>query len=192
MKGLGILLAAGFSKRLGQNKSFVTFRGEYLLDIAINKLKNTEINSRIIIANDKNYDYIKTHHKDLKVILNDKNTGQNSSIKLALSYAKGYDYAMFMAIDQPFLKINNINKIITHFKKGHIIIPKYGNFNGLPTIFSSEFFDDLSNLDGDFGGKKIAKTNASKIIYVKIDDVLQNYDIDTMQDLQVLRRDYGF
>lgn len=188
MKSAGILLAAGYSRRLGQDKSFVKYKGFNLIDLAIKNFLLSNLNKHIVIAGLNNYDYIHTKYPKINVILNSNNTGQNSSIKLGIEVIKDYDFAMFMAIDQPFLKLSTINKVISSYKKNHIIVSSYNGNNGLPTIFDKIYFDELLQIVGDKGGKDVIKKYLDKVIFVNGLDEIENFDIDTQEDLEILRR----
>lgn len=192
MKSAGILLAAGYSRRLGYDKSFVKFKNQNLIDIAVDKFLSTNLNLHIIIAGKNNYDYLINKYNNAKIILNTANIGQNSSIKLGLQFVNDCDFAMFMPIDQPLLTLETINKTISNYKKNHIVITKYKQNNGLPTIFDKIYFNELSLIVGDKGGRDVIKKYISNVIYVDCLDELENYDIDTQEDLEFLRRNCEF
>lgn len=187
IKTLGVLMAAGYSKRMGFNKSFLKLDDEYLCDIAMRKLKNASFDERFVVANELNYEYLKTKYPEIKILLNAKNSGQNTSIRVAIKNAISFDSAMFFAIDQPFLKDLSIKKIQKSFEKGKIIVPRFNHSNSLPTIFSKEFFIDLANIDDDFGGKYIIKKHITKVKFVDFSDELEGFDIDKISDLERLK-----
>lgn len=185
MKGVCIILAAGYSKRLGTNKSFLKYKNAYFIDIVIKKA--LELNMDIkIVANENNYEYLKTNYKDLNIILNAFNKGQNTSIKIALNNSLDYDYALFLPIDQVFLKSNSIKTIISKYKENYIVVPRFNKINSLPTIFDKSYFKELCELDNDSGGRVLIQKYKDKVIFVDLDDELEGKDIDTKEDLRLI------
>lgn len=185
MKGICIILAAGYSRRLGLNKSFLKYKNTYFIDLIIQK--TLELNMDIkIVANENNYEYLKTNYKDFNVVLNAFNKGQNTSIKIALNNVLDYDYAIFLPIDQIFLKTNSIKTIISKYKENYIIVPRFNNINSLPTIFDKKYFKELCELDNDSGGKVLIQKYKDKVIFVDLYDELEGKDIDTKEDLRLI------
>ncbi|MBT0885558.1 NTP transferase domain-containing protein [Campylobacter sp. 2018MI10] len=185
MKGICIILAAGYSRRLGLNKSFLKYKNTYFIDLIIQK--TLELNMDIkIVANENNYEYLKTNYKDFNVVLNAFNKGQNTSIKIALNNVLDYDYAIFLPIDQIFLKTNSIKTIISKYKENYIVVPRFNNINSLPTIFDKKYFKELCELDNDSGGRVLIQKYKDKVIFVDLYDELEGKDIDTKEDLRLI------
>ena len=71
--------------------------------------------------------------------------------------------------------------MINEFKKNKIVVTKYGEKNGIPAIFSKLFFNELLELNEDFGAKKIINQNKESLIILKPDPNTL-VDIDTPED----------
>ena len=109
-------------------------------------------------------------------------------MKLGLKVLEKCDGYMFFSGDQPNLTQKTIRKVMKNFEKGMIIIPEYNGKQGLPTIFSENFRDELLNLEGDTGGKPVLIKNSDKIKKIKIEDISEGMDIDTKEEYEILKR----
>ena len=80
--------------------------------------------------------------------------GQSQSIKLGILNTSPADGYMFFTADQPLIDSYTINLLLDTFakNKNSIILPRYKNKSGSPTIFSVKFKEQLLDLQGDIGG----------------------------------------
>lgn len=181
-----ILLAAGNSKRFNGNKLLTKFNNKKLYMHTLEKLKDIKGLTKIIIVTQ--YDEIMSKSIELgfDVILNqESNLGISNSIILGINMDKTADGYMFMVCDQPFIKVENINKLIYEFKNSNkgICSIGYKDILGNPNIFSSKYLDELLTLKGDVGGKHILKKHIDDLKIVQIEDEEELKDIDTRTDL---------
>ena len=173
----GIILASGFSKRMGQNKLLMKISSEEIVRIVIREIKKSNIKNIILVARDENVIKIGEEEKITVIKNNNANLGQSESIKLGVNEADlNYDF-MFFCADQPFLDKESINKLIYKSKeyKGNIIVPKVKEKTGNPVIFPMEF---------NIGGKQIIKSNKEKVRYITIENELFLEDIDTIEEYE--------
>ena len=198
MKISAVIMASGFSKRMGENKLLLKYMGMSFIENTIKKVLESgfyEINlvtSHNEIENiyrnlletngfkkEKNHNFIitKNHNPD---------KGISESIKLGVKNLKPCDAYMFFTADQPKLSTETIKYIMSKAEIDKIIIPKYNNENGSPTIFGGNFKDNLLYLEGDTGGKQIVQENKGKVKYLDIKNVEDGIDIDTQEEYRKL------
>ena len=198
MKISAVIMASGFSKRMGENKLLLKYMGMSFIENTIKKVLESgfyEINlvtSHNEIENiyrnlletngfkkEKNHNFIitKNHNPD---------KGISESIKLGVKNLKPCDAYMFFTADQPKLSTETIKYIMSKAEIDRIIIPKYNNENGSPTIFGGNFKDNLLYLEGDTGGKQIVQENKGKVKYLDIKNVEEGIDIDTQEEYRKL------
>lgn len=183
-----IIMASGFSSRMGTNKLLLPYNGKALVEHILDKVKVCGFYSTILIA--QNYEVIDMGKKrGIKVVYNNKaKEGQSQSIKLGiLNSPDAMGYAFFTA-DQPLIDIETIKLLMDSFYKEEdsIIIPTFKEKRGTPVIFPKRFKNDLLALEGDTGGRNIINKNIDdvKLIEVKKDYVL--WDIDTQEEYKSL------
>ena len=92
---------------------------------------------------------------------------------------------MFMVCDQPFIKVNSINKLIEEFNNGNkgICSVGYKDRLGNPNIFSRKYLSELLSLKGDIGGKYVLKKHIYDLKIIQVEDEEELKDIDTRADL---------
>jgi len=128
---------------------------------------------------------------DLEVVENKKwNEGMSTSLRCGLEASikliKDVDGIIFMVSDQPFVSTLLLDDLLkTQREKGlPIIASDYGGVLGTPVLFHKIFFEELMNLQGDTGAKKLIEDHKSLIASVSFPK--GNIDIDTMEDYDAL------
>ena len=96
--------------------------------------------------------------------------------------AKTEDYYMFAVADQPYLKSQSVIKLIDKVleNKGNMRLAfslRCGDAVGNPCVFHSSLIPQLLSLEGDKGGRSVAKKH--DCVYVDIADERELMDIDT-------------
>lgn len=176
-----IILASGYSRRMGRNKLLLQYKGKMLIEHTIEVIKQGCFLEVAIVAREE--EVIKIGKRNgLKVIKN-KNAvkGISESVKLGVTHTTETDGYMFFTADQPFLDKDTINGLIYEFKEasGYIIVPRCDGRRGNPVIFPYTFKEDFLKLEGDVGGKIIINKNLDKVKFVEIHDSTKLFDIDT-------------
>ena len=91
--------------------------------------------------------------------------------------------------DLPGIKSSHINSIIeehllTDNRKSKITIPSFKGQKGNPVIWGRSFFHDLSNLEGDVGGRTLFSEHPAAINILEMDDPWVVKDADTPEDFE--------
>ena len=95
------------------------------------------------------------------------------------------DYYMFAVADQPYLKSQSVIKLIDRVleNKGNkrlVFSLRCGDAVGNPCVFHSSLIPQLLSLEGDKGGRSVAKKY--DCVYVDIADERELMDIDTLSN----------
>lgn len=190
--GIGIiLLAAGSSSRLGQSKQLLLYKGETLL---INAAKaaiqsGADYCVAVLGAND-------SKHKenisalDMPTIYNSQwQEGIGSSIKAGLSYLQSrqnenLEAAVVMVCDQVYITAAHLQLLIETYKKNKnsIVASSYNDTYGVPAVFDSKYFQDIKELKGEEGAKKIISQFKKVVNFVDFPGGA--IDIDTLGDYE--------
>ncbi len=99
--------------------------------------------------------------------------------------AETEDYYMFAVADQPYLKSQSVIKLIDKVleNKGNmksVFSLRCGDTVGNPCVFHSSLISQLLSLEGDKGGRSVAKKY--DCVYVDIADERELTDIDTLSN----------
>ena len=95
------------------------------------------------------------------------------------------DYYMFAVADQPYLKsqsvIKLIDKVLENKENKRLVFSlRCGDAVGNPCVFHSSLIPQLLSLEGDKGGRSVAKKY--DCVYVDIADERELMDIDTLSN----------
>lgn len=179
----GIIMASGYSRRMGTNKLLMDFKGKKIIEYVIEATIESRLNEVLLIYKDEIIKNIGNYY-GIKTIYNDKShMGQSQSIVYGVENAT-YDSYMFFTGDQPFITAELIDFLIESHKnnKEKIIIPCYKGKRYTPTIFPKLFKEDLLNIEGDQGGRNIIKNNPKMVKKINIWDEKLLIDIDTQDE----------
>lgn len=180
----GIILASGFSRRMGQNKLLMKIKEETIIEKVIKEVKKSELEKIYIVTNNDEIKNI-AYKFNIEVIEN-RNAikGQSESIKIAVKEVEKNGDFMFFCGDQPFIDFITINNLINESKKNKnkIIVPVFETKKGNPVIFPVNFKLDLLNIEGDVGGRNIIKNNKERVVFFKVDKEMFLKDIDDNEE----------
>ncbi|MEM7297650.1 MAG: nucleotidyltransferase family protein [Bacteroidota bacterium] len=187
-----IVLAAGESKRLGKPKQLLTYQNTSLLQRVIDISDGIKAISKVVILGahaDKISSEINNH--SLEVLINeDWAEGIASSIRTGISAllkskssVKG---ALFLLSDQPHLTHDHLKNLLSIHRNDQPCITgsHYADQVGVPVIFSHHYFDELIELTGDQGAKKIVVKHPDAIQHIVLEG--GEIDIDTIDDYKNL------
>lgn len=188
-----VLLAAGGSIRLGRPKQLIRFNGKTLIQHAIDSAVDVPLKSRVLVlgsSEDQILGMIDT--KSFHTCRNENwEDGMASSlkkgIKESLRIEPNLNAILILVSDQPFISMELLNEMIELYKsQSSIVVCQYGDVKGVPVLFGSKYFNELLQLSGDQGARKIMMKYEKMQSVVKFDQ--GNFDIDTMEDLDRLNK----
>lgn len=110
-------------------------------------------------------------------------SGIASSLASGIEAAKqlSLDGVLVMTTDQPLIAAASLQKLIEAFESGHrIVASAYDDIVGVPVVFGSEYFDDLTKLEGDDGAGRWLRARPNDVTEIRIDNA--SIDIDTPAD----------
>ncbi|MCK5210387.1 MAG: nucleotidyltransferase family protein [Cyclobacteriaceae bacterium] len=187
-----LIMAAGASRRLGQPKQLLEYKGESLIRrISKEALKAKIGNITVVLGYDNKN--IEKEITDLKVnvFFNEEwEEGLGASIRNGLKYIldnKPDTNAILLSmVDQPFVDAVHLKKLANAYDAARkmIIASAYSGTFGVPVLIDSFYFDLLKELKGDEGGKKIFVNYIKDI--VEIPFIEGAIDIDEKKDLKTL------
>lgn len=198
-----IYMAAGNSRRFGSNKLFYELDGKpmyrHLLERLIeikdryNKLKSDSlaIDITVVTRYREILDYCSSIPDCHAVLSPDSEKGISYTIKAGIMAVQEQkktgmqDYYMFAVADQPYLKSQSVIKLIDRVlgntgDERLTFSLRCGAAVGNPCVFHSSLIPQLLSLEGDKGGRSVAKKY--DCVYVDIADERELMDIDTLSN----------
>lgn len=106
--------------------------------------------------------------------------GISSSIKIGLNANTDADAQLFTVSDQPWLSWRTICELIREFQNSEkgIACVSYQGKMGNPCIFRKKYYEELSKLEGDRGGKKVIMKHPEDTQIIEVSDERELEDID--------------
>lgn len=185
-----IVLAAGMSKRMGQeNKLLLQYQESSLINGTLHQLTKIKDNIETIIVLGHQAIDIKNQLDDSPAIIvtnPDFVTGQTSSIQTGIRacspLTKGY---MICLGDMPFIQTTDYTAIIDFWKQSNennIVRPFVDEQPGHPVIFDRSYKEQLLRETSGDGCRQIIKQHVSHLIPFHSNRNCYIDDIDTKED----------
>jgi len=181
-----IILAAGMSVRMGQQKLLLPWQNTTIIESVIQQIPD-DIPNRLVILGSHNEE-IKKQIRNLQVktdINKNYKEGMLSSVICGFNLLpKSAKAAMVFLGDQPGISPDVIHRVKEAWRKSKkpIVIPTFNGRRGHPVLIETKFTDEINQLDGNIGLKQLMNNHASEIYEVPCDDSEILYDIDTPSD----------
>lgn len=176
-----ILLAAGNSTRFNGNKLLSIINGKEMYLHTVENILNFKFNGITVVTQYEEIRKCMISH-NIDVVMNHESIkGISHSIRLGIEHNTNCDAYMFLVCDQPYLRVESIEKFVTAFLTGDkgIACLGYNGRYGNPVIFAKEYEKELLCLTGDTGGKSILKKHLNDLVSVNVKNEIELLDIDT-------------
>jgi molybdenum cofactor cytidylyltransferase len=191
----GVVLASGFSRRLGQSKLNLQVGGRTLLERALDTISAVEeLGQRVVVLQPEGLMFLnRARYPEITPLANpDAVEGQSAAIRLAtaeLAADPAVEAVIFSVVDQPFLTPVVFATLAQAWTngEGEILVSTYGGRRGNPVLFGRRFFAELRALAGDVGGREILRAHPEAVREIAMPDPAAGQDIDTWEDLQAAR-----
>ena len=164
MRVVAVVLAAGFSKRLGMPKQSVLWKGETLLARA-ERVAREVADEVIVVTRENNPDAAE---------------GMASSIRAGVRAAGENARILITLCDQPLVTAEHLRALIA--TDAPIVATGYRGVAGVPAVFAPQFVPDLLALRGDRGARSIIEAHRAETAVIPFEDAA--LDIDTAEDLR--------
>ena len=185
-----VILAAGFSSRLGQPKALARIHGVSLLRrtlMAAAGLKGADI--VVIVPRAARRYQVETHRTKATLVVNpDRALGLSSSVRLGIAKSRYAPAILFLPVDMIDLASADLKRLVRARQSAgrRVIARRIGTRGAAPMILPRRFYALASGIAGDVGLRWLTGQLAADNILL-IDMPSAARDIDTPQDLGAAR-----
>lgn len=178
-----IIMASGFSRRMGENKLKLSIDGKEMYKYTLDLVAKSKLEPKILVTNDEE---ILAYGKKLGLSTYENplaQEGKSGSITIGVENTpKEVEGYMFFVCDQPFVSLETLEAITAAFRKNPdcIAVPFYEGKRGAPMLFPSKYREGLLSLTKDQGGVVLLK--GAPVTEVAIPRGWEHIDIDTPKD----------
>lgn len=186
---IGIVLAAGQSKRYGSDKRLALLpEGQTLLHATLNLAQRHFTHTVLVLGhNDKSHE-LEIPNAVTIVHAPEAQIGLGTSIASAFQYLldtqSDAETAAVLLGDMPWIQDNTVERLKQKANASTIVRPIFQGQVGHPVFFGNAFWRDLSALSGDDGAKSVVRRHREACGFVDVDDVGVLKDVDRPEDLE--------
>ena len=182
MNIVGLLLAAGSASRFGSDKlRHALLHG---VPIAVQALRNLQPEVDEVLAVVKPGD-VGLFASECKTIVCERaSEGMGASLACAAQAAGKRDGYLVALADMPYIRRSSIAAVRAALEGGAALVaPYFRARRGHPVGIAGRFYEQLIELGGDEGAKKILAAHERELVKIPIGDPGVIRDIDTPADL---------
>jgi molybdenum cofactor cytidylyltransferase len=183
---VGILLAAGSSRRFGSNKLLAPLAdGTPLAVAAASKLVAVVPESIAVVRPGDDALAAVLAGKGLRIVeCAEAERGMGHSLAAGVAAASMADAWLIALADMPSTKISSIAGLIAQLHAGSVLVaPFHAGRRGHPVGFAAEFGAELLSLSGDAGARDLLARHAASLTRLDVNDPGILIDVDTPGDL---------
>ena len=184
----GIVLAAGFARRMGRQKLLLQLEGKPVVRWAVERLLPHVEDVVVVTGQDDSAVRDALTGLGVRFAVNPRpQEGQGSSIAVGIAALKPWTRATLIALgDQPKTPDPVVPALLAAFGRGGkpIVVPVFQGTQGTPVVFAREVFPELSQLTGDAGARSVVNARPQRVERVErvAFDLPMPLDVDTPED----------
>ena len=189
-----VVLAAGKSTRMKENKLLLRINGETLIRHVVKTATRSNADEVIVVVG---YEAEKVKQRLLrlqcKLIMNENYLkGQSESVKTGLTaVSSNAEAVMVLPADVALIDERSINKVIDEYRrsKNPIVIASHQHHSGHPILLDRALFPEISEITEDtFGLKAVINRHRAEVKYIEVGAENALIDIDTQEEFDTYFR----
>jgi len=183
-----VILAAGKSTRMKENKLLLKLNGETLIRHIVRTATSSNAKEVVVVLG---YEADKVREQltrlQCKLVVNEGfEKGQSESVKVGLAAVSGgAEAVMFLPADVALIDEQSINEVIDEYRrsKNPIVIASHLNQSGHPILLDRTLFREISEIGEDTSGlKAVINRHTAGVKYVDVGTENVLIDIDTREE----------
>jgi molybdenum cofactor cytidylyltransferase len=184
----GLVLAAGASRRLGEPKQLLPYRGATLLSATLAMARGCGFDQLMVTLGGAGEQVrARVDLGGLQVVENpDFSSGCGSSIGAAMSHVDSRATGLVLLLgDQPEVRAATVHSLVRDAAGAPLAVCRYADGLGHPFWFRADLFDELRTLHGDKAVWKLLHSGRYPVTEVGVPGPVP-IDVDTREDYAAL------
>ncbi len=168
-----VILAAGFSRRMGSPKPLLELGGKSFLRTIIDRHKLSSLTVCVVLGRHNLQVAEQVDLSDTTVLVNpDPSRGALSSLLIALGHLGEPDGLLIHPVDHPLVLAGTIKCLVQHHCRlpASILLPAVHGRKGHPVLFPQRFFFDLRRAPLEEGARWVVHQNPASTFLVPVKD----------------------
>lgn len=186
---VGILLAAGQSRRFGKNKLLAPLRDGTPLVVAAGRHLSAVLPQTVAVVDAGQSEVASLlEAEELRVVVNPRAAqGVGTSIACGVAAGQQAQGWVIALADMPYVPISVIREIVNRLQRGsELVAPQFGQWRGHPVGFSAKHGPALMRLEQDEGARSILARHPRDLELIRVQDRGVILDIDHVESLREL------
>ncbi len=188
----GLVPAAGASRRMGQDKRRLPFRGRALLEVTVASLLDGGLDPVVVVLEpDSPCQALPGLARAILAVNPAPERGMLSSIREGLAaLPAGVDAAGLLPGDHPFVPAAAVAALAARFRQDRpaLLAPRYGERRGHPLFIRADLFAEAAACDDDVGLRQLVRRREADLLELPLDHDGAEDDLDRPEDLHRLNR----
>lgn len=183
---VGILLAAGNSRRFGAQKLLHPLADGTPLGVRSAHHLRSAVDTVVAVVSpqDRVLPELLRRVGTEVCLCARSDEGMGASLACGVAASAAADGWVIALADMPFIQPATIDAVAQALREGAAIAaPVYGGTRGQPVGFGRQYGAELRMLAGDEGARAIVNRERAKLVLVSVDDPGVHRDVDTRNDL---------
>jgi molybdenum cofactor cytidylyltransferase len=184
-----VVLAAGLSTRMGQNKLLLNFKDKPLVARVVDTLLASKIDEVIVVlGHEIEKVRAELQGKPVRLVHNpDYREGLSTSVRTGVGVVSpDADGIMICLADQPLLEPVDVNQIVAAFADAkkvnkNIVVPFFEGERGNPVILDASLRVAILGIAGDVGCKGVIKRYPEKVYALEMENDHVVRDVDDVK-----------
>jgi CTP:molybdopterin cytidylyltransferase MocA len=186
----GMVLAAGESRRMRQQKLLMDYHGESFIRNIVRKANASDLDQTLVVLGSHSREvYEEIRSFQVESIYNPLfKEGMLSSIQCGFNAIPNKVNAVVLMLgDQPMVETEVINRLVEYYrnKREKIIIPVYQGERGHPVLIDLSYKEEIFTLDPLKGLRELIYTHPDEVFELEIDSPTILKDIDNIEDYNI-------
>lgn len=194
-----VILASGFSKRMGRSKLQLELGGRTFLERVVQAAASAAAIARCLVVVRPEDEALVTRLglPDVEPLLNPFSAeGQSASVRIGATHLLNdalIEAGVFAVVDQPLLGPDVFEALAEAWGsgRGEILVSRYDGQRGNPVLFGRRLFSELCALTGDVGGREVLHTHPELVAEIEMSSAEAGRDVDTWEEFEALQRAVG-
>jgi molybdenum cofactor cytidylyltransferase len=187
MRVVGVVLAAGESRRMGRLKALLPFAGHTVIEQVLQPLLQAELTEVVVVLGYRAKDITAVLAPlPVRLLYNPEyQRGMTTSVQVALRDVTPLPEAYLLSlVDQPLLRLELIQQLLTAFHNTHkgLVIPTYQGKRGHPLLLSASYRQEVLALGPQQGLNVVTRGHPEDTVELPVTDEAILHDMDYPED----------
>lgn len=187
-----LILAAGESSRMGEDKAILQYRGRPFLEVIIQNLRQAGVEHIVVVLGHHAAEIQRMTALDhVKVVVNRHyRLGQTSSLQAGLEALDltATEGILLTLVDHPAVPPEVMRRVLqAHMESGApVVVPVYRGRGGHPVLIGHELFEELLQLPASEGANAVIRKYRDVTCRLDVEDESVLLDVDRPEDYRRL------